>query len=126
MAGRSACLAVAAMLLAGSVCADTITRTVKANQRTAVAGVFTYQLETCEAAEIPNLSFRTQPSHATVAITPVTVSVGPGNSCTGKKITGPALIYTPSKGFKGQDEFTIEYTFATNEVDRRRFSPGPS
>src|SRR5215213_2500407 len=112
----SAVLAALAVVVAGPASAETVERAVKANQRTAVGGVFTYELESCRAAEIPNLSFRTQPSHGTVAIYEVTIPLGPHTTCAGRKVKGPALVYTPTKGFKGQDQFTIEYPFPTNHV----------
>lgn len=109
-------LALVAVLLAGPACAETVARTVKANQRTPVAGLFTYERETCRAAEIPNLSFSSRPTNGSIAIHQVTVPLGPDTTCQGRRIMGPALVYTPNKGFRGQDQFTIEYPFATNDV----------
>jgi hypothetical protein len=116
MSFRYAFLVAGVVVLAAPASAETIERTVKANQRSPVGGLFTYEVGTCRASAIPNVTVRDQPRNGTVAIHPVTATLPPETNCGGQKVSGPALIYTPNKGFKGADQFTIDFPFATNEA----------
>ena len=113
---RSAFLAAGLTVLAVPASAETIERTVKANHRSPVGGLFTYEVGTCRASAIPDVTIRDKPRNGTVAIHSVTATLPPETNCGGQKVSGPALIYTPNKGFKGADQFTIDFPFATNET----------
>ena len=102
-------------VVANAASADTIARVVKANSRTAVGGLFTYGVGTCRAGEFPEVTIREQPSYGTVVVQTVTVLLDASTNCAGSRVTGPALVYTPRKGFRGTDRFTIDFPFASNE-----------
>jgi hypothetical protein len=113
---RSLSLGLAAtLLLAGPASAETIQRTVKANAKTTVGGIFVFNTGTCAGSVIPDAKVGEQPRNGVVVVQVLTTTLGKQDQCAGHKVTGPAFIYTPNKGFKGDDSFTIEYPFARAE-----------
>ena len=71
--------------------------------------------EISHIATLPEVTIREQPSYGTVMVQPVTVPLDASTNCAGSRVTGPALVYTPRKGFRGTDRFTIDFPFASNE-----------
>jgi hypothetical protein len=95
-------------LLAGSASAETVERTVKANTISAVGGFLGYEVDTCYPAEIPNVKVRQEPGNGSIRILPHEQALGKDSRCPGTKVRGLAYVYAPKKGFKGDDEFTLD------------------
>jgi hypothetical protein len=95
--------------------AETIEKTVKANTRTAVDGIFTYVVQTCEQSAIPDAHVAEAPKNGTVVVQMHQIKADRATNCAGRTLSGPIFVYTPAKGFKGEDGFTIEFPFAQAE-----------
>jgi hypothetical protein len=89
--------------------AETIERTVKADTLTAVGGIFTYGRRSCAQASIPKAKVGKPPKNGKVVVRMHQTILGKSTNCAGKKVSGPIFIYTPNPGFRGVDEFTVEY-----------------
>jgi hypothetical protein len=98
--------------------AETIERMVKANTLTAVGGLFTYGVQSCLQGAIPDAKVGRPPKNGTVVVRMHQTILGKHTNCAGQKVSGPIFIYTPKRGFKGIDEFTIEYPFARSETSQ--------
>lgn len=99
----------------GTGAAETIERTVKANTLTAVGGIFTYGVESCAQGAIPDAKVGKPPQNGRVVVRLHQSTLGKETNCAGRKVSGPIFIYTPNRGFRGVDEFTVEYPFARSE-----------
>jgi hypothetical protein len=102
-------------LSANAASAETIERTVKANTLTAVGGLFAYGVQSCLQGAIPDAKVGKAPRNGKVVVRMHQTILGKETNCAGQKVSGPIFIYTPNRGFKGIDEFTIEYPFARSE-----------
>jgi hypothetical protein len=102
-------LCVGLLLSAASASAETIERTVKADTLTAVGGIFTYGRRSCGQASIPKAKVGKPPKNGKVVVRMHQTILGKSTNCAGKKVSGPIFIYTPNPGFRGIDEFTVEY-----------------
>jgi hypothetical protein len=98
-----------------SAAAETVERTVKANTLTAVGGIFTYGVQSCLQGAIPDAKVGREPKNGRVVVRMHQTILGKDTNCAGRKVSGPIFIYTPNRGFKGVDEFTVEYPFAKSE-----------
>jgi hypothetical protein len=103
-------------LFAGSASAETVERTVKANSTTALGGFFGYEVDTCYPSVIPDVKVRQSPAHGTFKIVPHEQVLGEGNRCKGTKVRGLAYVYTPAKGFKGNDEVVVDVPWVANDL----------
>lgn len=112
---RAAAVFTGLILLAGPASAETVERTVKANTITAVGGFLSYEVNTCYPAEIPNVKIRQEPGNGTVRIVPHEQALGKDSRCPGTKVRGLAYVYTPKKGFKGDDEFTLDVPWRSTD-----------
>jgi hypothetical protein len=101
--------------LVGPASAETIQRTVKANAKTTVGGIFIFNTTTCSGSVIPDAKVGEQPRNGSVVVQVQTTTLGKQGECAGHKVTGPVFVYTPNRGFTGTDSFTIEYPFARAE-----------
>jgi hypothetical protein len=102
------------VLLAGVANADTVERTVKANSSTAVGGFFGYEVNTCYPSGIPDVKIHQQAGNGTVEIRPHQAKLNKDARCPGLAVNGLAYVYTPKKGFKGMDEFSVDVPWSTN------------
>jgi hypothetical protein len=100
---------------ASAAAAETVERTVKANTLTAVGGIFTYGVQSCLQGAIPDAKVGQPPKNGRVVVRMHQTILGKETNCAGQKVSGPIFIYTPNRGFRGIDEFTIEYPFARSE-----------
>ena len=107
-------LALGACFIAGVASAETIERSVKANARTPVGGIFVYWVQACTQGAIPDPRISDAPKNGTVEIEMRQVRLTKETNCTGN-VKGPVFVYAPKKGFKGKDEFTVEYPYARSE-----------
>jgi hypothetical protein len=99
---------------AGVANADTVERTVKANTTTAVGGFFGYEVNTCYPSAIPEVKIHQLAGNGNVEIRPHQAKLNEESQCPGLSVRGLAYVYTPKKGFKGSDEFSIDVPWATN------------
>lgn len=99
--------------------------TVRANRTTKVDSFVFYSRVTCSGGEIPNLRAGRKPKHGKLTFKRVNGKLGPG-PCAGKIMKGSAAYYTPDRGFRGEDSFSISYTHDIYEGAAGRASPSYS
>src|SRR4051794_13236141 len=102
------------VLVAGAANADTFDRTVKANTATAVGGFYGYETNTCYPSAIPDAKIHQPASNGNVEIRSHQGKLDKDSRCPGLMVRGLAYVYTPKKGFKGLDEFSVDVPWATN------------
>ena len=103
--------AILAALMSTPALAETITREVKANHATPVAGLGTYNTQDCSFGPIPQPRVTQAPKHGKVTFKRVLSSLSKGR-CKGKQIKSTLVIYTPNRGFRGEDSFKTKYSRA--------------
>jgi hypothetical protein len=107
-------------LVPSAASAETIERSVKANTRTAIAGFFSYELNTCYRRPIPDVIIRQPPSNGSFEIQVHETTLGKDTTCPGMQVRGPVYIYTPKKGFKGVDEVTVNVPWSSADTGVER------
>ncbi|SHL55782.1 hypothetical protein [Roseibium suaedae] len=91
--------------------AKTISDTVPAGRSTVVGSHAVYG-PGCVSGPIPDMKVKKQPEHGRVEFrTKILQLSEKAGKCAGKKIKGTLIIYTPKKGFKGPDKFTVQYAY---------------
>jgi hypothetical protein len=105
-----------AVPLGGLSAQEVVERTVKANSRTAVGILLSHWEGTCEQAAIPDAKLGAMPKNGRAEIEMHRITLSKPHMCEGRQWSGPAIFYTPAKGFKGSDRFVVEFPFASNEV----------
>jgi len=113
---RTALLAAGLTLLAGSVAAETLDRTVKANAPAAIGGFFGYEVDTCYPSVIPDVKVKQAPANGSFQIVPYEHTLGKDTRCPGRKVKGLAYVYTPKKGFTGADEVVLDVPWSSNDL----------
>ena len=78
---------------------------------------------TCQNQRLPKTTV-VQPANGSVAVAPVTTTLGASSGlalrkCTGTRAPGLAVRYTPKGGFTGTDTFTVRYSFETRPGSRK-------
>lgn len=93
--------------------AETKSLDVKANRITGVDFFAIYGEHTCRGAELPKMKIRKQPTNGKIRFEKYTHTF-PKDSikCPGVKIKGMIVVYTPNKGYRGDDTFTVGYGYA--------------
>jgi len=104
-------------LLTAPAFAETLERTVKANSRSAIGGFLSYEVDTCYAADIPDVKVRQSPAHGTIQILPHEQALSQDSRCPGKKVRGLAYVYTPQRGYKGADEVVLDVPWRSNDLN---------
>ena len=90
-------LALGACFFAGAASAETIQKTVKANARTPVGGIFVYWVQACTQGAIPDARISDAPKNGTVEIEMRQVRLTKETNCTGN-VKGPVFRVRPEKG----------------------------
>ena len=81
-------------------------------------------MDTCYRSVIPDVKVRQAPSNGNIEIIPAPAGTRHrDNRCSGRKVRGLAYVYTPKKGFKGMDEFSIDVPWASTDTGPKRFRP---
>ncbi len=83
--------------------------TVKANRTSAISSFVHYNKDLCSGGAIPQLRPGTKPKHGKLTFKVVVTKLGPG-PCVGTRVKAAAAYYTPDRGFKGKDYFSVGYT----------------
>ncbi|MCB8820243.1 hypothetical protein [Microvirga rosea] len=104
-------------LVATSVSAETLDKTVKANTRSAIGGFLSYEVDTCYSAEVPDVKVRQAPANGSIQLIPHEQEMGKDSRCPGKRVRGLAYVYTPKKGFKGLDEVVLDVPWRSNDLN---------
>ncbi|MGO4704638.1 hypothetical protein AB4072_02530 [Microvirga sp. 2MCAF38] len=103
-------------LLAGSAFAETVDRTVKANTISVIGGFLGYEVDTCYPSQIPDVKVRQAPGNGSIRIVPHEEALGKDSRCPGTKVRGLAYVYTPKKGFKGNDEVVFDVPWQSTDT----------
>jgi len=118
MKGSLVALTAVAGLIGG--CNETVRVTTQAGKPVLAAAKGMYAERSCEAWEPPEVSLSTPPQHGKVthilARAPLDLK---GNACHGKLIDYRVSIYTPDRGFRGEDKFTIKYDMIVTDGGTR-------
>ena len=83
--------------------------TVKANRTSAISSFVHYNRDLCSGGAIPHLRAGRKPKHGKLTFKTVVTKLGPG-PCKGTRVKAAAAYYTPDRGFKGEDYFSVGYT----------------
>ncbi|MCC0055397.1 MAG: Ig-like domain-containing protein [Rhodobiaceae bacterium] len=106
--------------IAGSALAESYDVDVKANAQNHIGWRAIYALIGCELRPPDTYSVGRQPQHGKVTLTIRQVTSNDReNGCTQFKGKAVAVTYTPDKGYRGPDSFTVRITY------QRYSSPAP-
>ncbi|SNZ08548.1 hypothetical protein [Cohaesibacter gelatinilyticus] len=106
-------LAIAAfvsVLSVSSTLAGTVNKTVPANQSTVLTGISLFNSMNCNHGPIPKVKLKSPPKHGKVTFKKKVIKISSGR-CKGKTMTGTLVIYTPKRGYRGQDAFKSEFSY---------------
>ncbi len=93
--------------------AETKSLDIKANRATGIDFFAVYGEHTCYGAELPRLKIRKQPANGKIRFEKYTHTFSEDSTkCPGAKIKGMVVIYTPNRGYRGDDTFTVSYGYA--------------
>ena len=95
--------------------------TVPANRKSMVGSHVVFSRDTCSGGTIPNLRVGRKPAHGKVEFRTVSGKLTDGR-CAGKPMKGKAVYYTPQRGFKGKDNFTVNFEYDFFEGAARQAS----
>ncbi|WP_310618897.1 hypothetical protein [Flexibacterium corallicola] len=94
----------------------------KANRAVGLGNHYVYS-RTCRPQVIPDIKVKKEPKHGKVILRTVVVPVSEKKwpMCKGKKTKARQVIYKPNKNYRGDDKFTVQYSFPkfTNGSTRR-------
>lgn len=82
--------------------------TIKSGQAKALTSISHYDAESCGGMAPPKYKI-TQTSNGKLSVVPYKIKL-PKGPCAGRLIKFYFLVYTPKRGFKGQDKGAISYT----------------
>jgi len=83
--------------------------TVPANRTSGISSFIHYNGDMCRGGAIPNLRVGKKPKHGKLTFKTVMTKLGPGR-CKGVPVKAMAAYYTPDRGFRGKDAFSVSYT----------------
>ncbi|MDO6963752.1 hypothetical protein [Rhizobium alvei] len=107
----------AATLLAPFAALAGETLSVPAGRSSVVGGFNVYNPNTCGTAGKPQMKVHSAPAHGSVSFKWVLTKFSDEFTvCKGKPAHSMLIIYTPHKGFHGQDSFTWGARFESHEV----------
>ena len=107
--------------LLSSAFADQLSKTVPANRKSQVYAHAVYQKQTCISMAIPNMKVGKKPKHGKVTFQRSTFKLSKKTGgCAGKSIKGMSVYYTPDRNFRGQDQFTVNYSYETYPGSSRK------
>lgn len=116
---RTALAAVATALAAAPVSTNAADLTVPANRTTEIAFLNVYDAGQCASGGRPRIRLR-QPEHGTITtrwtkrkITDNWFGLG-GRKCVGRDMRGLAVYYTPDRGYRGTDDYSLRWTYRTH------------
>lgn len=108
------------LLLISPALAETVKQTVPANRSTVLGGVSLFNKMNCSHGPTAKLKLKTPPKHGKVTFKKKVIKASSGR-CKGHDMHGTLIIYTPKRGYRGQDSFKSEYSYdkyATGSMDR--------
>jgi hypothetical protein len=112
---------VAALLPALPASAETRTITVPANRTSSVETIAFYNNETCRSGAVPQMQVTRAPANGKVSFRQFSGTLNESSGrCSGKRVSGQNVIYTPRKGFRGTDSFTVRYSHERYQGTSRR------
>lgn len=112
---RTVALFVCAALLAGCAAAEPSRVNVRMNTSTAVGGM-TVSDKSCDTVSPPSPVVSTQPKSGQVTFTHGNMKLDPKKTnCGGVPMVGLVVVYTPNKGFRGEDRFTVKFDYYSND-----------
>lgn len=107
---RSLFLSVLILLFPVLALAETIRETVPANRASAVGSHATYGPD-CGGGVIPKMKVTRQPKNGSVSFQQITRTLSEkAGRCAGRPVKGTVVIYTPNRGFRGEDVFNVRFT----------------
>ncbi|MEP3279039.1 MAG: hypothetical protein ABJN26_00570 [Stappiaceae bacterium] len=109
---RSLSLALALFALVSQASAETKSLDVKAGRATGVDYFAIYGEFNCKGAQLPKLKIKKQPSNGKIRFEKYTHTFAKDSGkCAGAKIPGMVVVYTPNSGYRGNDTFTVGYSY---------------
>ncbi len=90
--------------------AENVSKKVRAGRTTTVYSVGWYSSRTCRPVALPDLKIRKKPKQGNLKFVKFTGRIGAkGGHCEGKPVPAIAVRYTPSRGYRGNDRFSVSY-----------------
>lgn len=91
--------------------ADRVERTVAKNRKTAVGAYSTYSRVNCDGGEVPQMRVRMKPKNGKISFAQHSWKMGEDTGrCAGKRVKGTVVYYTPNRGYRGEDKFSVGFT----------------
>lgn len=104
-----------------SAFADQASKTVPANRTSQVYAHAVYQKRTCLSGPIPAMKVGRKPQHGKVTFRRTTFKLTKDTGgCAGKSIKGMSILYRPNRNYRGQDKFSVTYSYETYPGSSRR------
>jgi hypothetical protein len=82
--------------------------TVRANKTSAIGSYVSYNRDLCSGDGIPQMRVGRKPKHGKVTFKPISTKFRRG-PCKGRPVKVAAAFYTPDRGFKGKDNFSVYF-----------------
>lgn len=99
-------------ILPGTAFAETDTVTVGANRTTPVAGFSIYIEENCYSGGKVDYKVSGKPKHGKVTVQYQRRKLGKSaGRCAGKPAGSMVILFTPDRGYRGKDKFTVSFYF---------------
>lgn len=98
------------LLLISPIMAETVKKTVPANRSTVLTGITLFNSMNCDHGPIPKVTLKTSPKHGKVTFKRKVIKISSGR-CKGKTMSGTLVIYTPKRGYRGQDSFKSQFSY---------------
>ncbi len=106
-------IAISALFLLASIAiaqAETQRVTVKRGKTTLVGAHYVYEEGTCRTAILPKLKLENSPANGRVAFSKYAGRITEkGHKCEGAPIKAMLVKYTPKRGYRGTDTFSVSY-----------------
>ena len=96
---------------AGPAAAENVSQTVKAGRTTTLYTFGWYGRDNCRAMAFPQPKVRQKPQHGSVKFFKGTGRIGAkGGKCAGRPLPFLGIHYTPARGYRGKDRFSVTYS----------------
>ncbi len=99
-------------LLSGAAHAESETASVPANRTTAISGFYIYQKQNCYSGGKVDYKVTNKPDHGKVTVQYQRRKLGDSaGKCAGKQAGAMVIQYTPNRGYRGKDKFSVSFYF---------------
>jgi len=100
-------------ILSGAAHAETESVTVRANRSTSLMSFSVFVKSSCYTSGKVDYSFSNKPDHGKVTVSYQRYTLGKSaGRCAGKPAGAMVVNYTPDRGYRGKDKFTLMFHYS--------------